>query len=69
MEIGAVKGANDIQADLARKLLSGPMQEADLAVNIAKTEMQMRLKGQEMAETQGVVAQMTGVGGTLNTVA
>ena len=61
-------GANGIQADLAQQLLSGPLQEADMALKLTKVEMQMQLKTQEMALAQSVVAQMTGVGGNVNTV-
>lgn len=69
MGVSSVNGANGIQADLAQQLLSGPQQEADMAVKVAKVNMQMQLKAQEMATAQSVVAQMTGVGGNLNTVA
>ena len=68
MAISGVKGANDIQADLAQQLLSGPLQEADMAVKVAKTEMQMQLKAQEAAQVQGAVAQLTGVGTRLDAV-
>lgn len=68
MNVGTVQSANQIQADLAQQLLNGPQQEADMAVKVAKTAMAMQLKAQEMATAQGVVAEMTGVGGNLNMV-
>lgn len=68
MSTGAVASANHIQGDLAMQLLNGPQQQADLAVNIAKTEMAMQLKAQEISATQSLVAGMTGVGGNLNMV-
>ena len=69
MSIGAVNGANGIQADLAETLLNGPMQMAEQEMKVAKVAMQTQLKEQEMAQVQNVVAQMTGVGGMVNTVA
>lgn len=69
MSTGAVSSASQIQGDLVMQLLNGPQQQADLAMNIAKTEMAMQLKAQEMATAQSVVAGMTGVGGNLNVVA
>lgn len=68
MNASSLNGANGIQADLAQRLLNGPLQEADMTLKVAGAEMQMRLKGQEMAQVQAVVAEMTEVGGNLNIV-
>jgi len=66
MGIGTLSSATDIQANLTQTLLGGKLQEADMAMKIAKVGMEMQIKAQEMATQQQVVAMMTGVGGKLN---
>ena len=61
--------SSDASAGLTETLLGGSMQMADQAMKTTKVAMQMQLKEQEMAQTQEVVAMMTGVGGNLNITA
>lgn len=63
--IGSSMGAQIM--DLGKTLLGGEMKEAELALQTAKVGMQMQLKGQEMAQTQEVIAMMTGTGGSIDT--
>ena len=69
MSVGALGSALDTQANLASQLLGGEMKMADQAMKVAKVNMQMQLKGQEMEQTQAAVAMMTGVGANVDTVA
>lgn len=69
MSVGALGSALDTQANLASQLLGGEMKMADQAMQVAKVNMQMQLKGQEMEQTQAAVAMMTGVGTNVDTVA
>lgn len=69
MSVGALGSALDTQANLASQLLGGEMKVADQAMQVAKVNMQMQLKGQEMEQTQAAVAMMTGVGTNVDTVA
>ena len=69
MSVGALGSALDTQANLASQLLGGEMKMADQAMQVAKVNMQMQLKGQEMEQTQAAVAMMTGVGTKVDTVA
>ena len=69
MSIGALGSALDTQANLASQLLGGEMKMADQAMKVAKVNMQMQVKGQEMEQTQAAVAMMTGVGANVDTVA
>lgn len=66
METEALKGSMQIQADLVKTLLGGQLQEQNLALDIAKVNIQMQLEAQQMAQAQTAIAQMTGVGGNLN---
>lgn len=66
MGVSTLQGSLETHADLAQALLGGQTQMADQAMKTAKVAMQMQLKEQEMATTQAVVAQMTGVGGQVN---
>lgn len=68
MSVGTLGSALDTQADLAKTLLGGKMAEVDQAMKVAKVDMQMQVKAQEMASTQQAVAMMTGVGTNVNTV-
>ena len=68
MSVGTLGSALDTQANLAQQLLGGQMKEVDQAMQTAKVGMQAQLKGQEMEQTQEVVAMMTGVGTNVNTV-
>lgn len=52
--------------DPVRTLLEGPLHMADMAMQQTKTAMAMRLKTQEMAQAQEVVAMMTGVGSAVD---
>ena len=69
MSVGALGSALDTQANLASQLLGGEMKMADQAMKVAKVNMQMQVKGQEMEQTQAAVAMMTGVGANVDTVA
>lgn len=62
-----VKGSMEIQADLVNTLLGGMLEQQDMAKNIAAVNIQMKLVAKQMGQAQEVVAQMTGVGGNLNT--
>ena len=68
MSAGPLGSALETQADLAKTLLGGELKQVDQAMQGAKVAMQMKVQGQETANTQAAVAMMTGVGGQLNTV-
>jgi hypothetical protein len=63
MNVSSTQGPGD---GLTEALLGAPLQMADQAMKVTKVNMQMQLKAQEMAQTQEVVAMMTGVGGNLD---
>jgi len=63
----AVKDSMQIQADLVNTLLSGQLQQQDLMKDLATMNIQMKLGAQQMAQAQEIIAEMTGVGGQLNT--
>ena len=67
MNTGTLTSALETQAGLVQTLLGGKLQEADMAMKIAKIGAEMQVKAQEAATQQQVVAMMTGVGGNLNT--
>ena len=67
MNTEAVKGSLGVQADLVNTLLGGQLKQQELAKDIAVVNIQMSLETQQSAQAQQVVAQMTGVGGGLNT--
>ena len=67
MGIESLSSAMNIQADLAKTLLGGKLQEVDMSMKAAKLNAQMQVKAQEVDTQQQVVSMMTGGGGKLNT--